>query len=93
MELANRDTRGFCKEIRLTKATKSKLPHFVDEIDGECKFAEMWQHQFRHRFNCMKNSKSNFHVNVGSVEFEPFFRRGDLFTERKPWQKKVSRRR
>ena len=31
----------------------------------------MWQLQFRHRFNCIENSKLNFHVNVWSVEFEP----------------------
>ena len=31
----------------------------------------MWQHQFRHRFNCIENLKSNFHANVESVEFEP----------------------
>ena len=70
-KLANRDTRGFWKEIRSTKATKSKLPHAVDEIEGEREIAEKWQHQFRHRFNCIENSKSKFHVNVGSVEFEP----------------------
>ena len=70
-KLANRDTKGFWKEIRSTKATKSKLPHAVDEIEGECEIAEMWQDQFRHRFNCIENSKSNLHVNVGSVEFEP----------------------
>ena len=63
-EFTNRDTRGFWKEIRSTKAIKSKLPHAVDEIESECEIAEMWQHQFRHGFNCIENSKSNFHVNV-----------------------------
>ena len=33
-KLADRDTRGFWKEIRSTKATKSKLPHAVDEIES-----------------------------------------------------------
>ena len=70
-KLANKDTKGFWKENRSTKATKSKLPHAVDESEGECKIAEMWQHQFRHNFICIENSKSNFHVNVGSVEFDP----------------------
>ena len=28
------------------KATKSKLPNTVDEIEGECEIAQMWQHQF-----------------------------------------------
>ena len=31
----------------------------------------MWQYQFRYRLNCIENSNSNIHVNVGSVEFEP----------------------
>ena len=31
-KLAKMDTRGFGKEIRSTKTTKSKLPHAVDEI-------------------------------------------------------------
>ena len=53
-KLANRDTRGFWKEIRSTKATKSKLLHAVDEIEGECEITEMWQHQFRHWFNCIE---------------------------------------
>ena len=56
-KLADRDTRGFREEIRSTKATKSKLPHAVDGIEGECEIAEMWQHQFRHKFNCIENSK------------------------------------
>ena len=56
-KLANRDTKGIEKEIRSTKATKSKLPQAVDEIEGECEIAKMWQHQFRHRFNCIENSK------------------------------------
>ena len=70
-KLVNRDTRGFWKEIRSTKATKSKLPNAVDEIEDEYEIAEMWQHQFRHRFNRIVNLKSNFHVNVRSVEYEP----------------------
>ena len=70
-KLANRDTRGFWGEIRSTRATKSKLLHAVVEIEGECEYAETWQHQFRHRFNCIGNSKSNFYINIGSVEFEP----------------------
>ena len=53
-KLANRDTRGFWKQMRSTKAAKSKFPHAVDEIEGECEIAEMWQHQFRHRFNLFK---------------------------------------
>ena len=31
----------FWKVIRLTKATKSKLPHAVDEYEGECEVAEL----------------------------------------------------
>ena len=38
------------KKITSTKATKSKLSHAVDEIEDELEIAEMWQHQFRHRF-------------------------------------------
>ena len=72
-KLASRYTRGFWKEFRLMKATKSKLPHAVDESEGESEIAEMWQHEFRHRFNCIAKSKSNFHVNVGLMEFEPLF--------------------
>ena len=45
-----------------TKATKSKVLHAVDEIEGECEITE-------HRFTCIEKSKSNFHVNVGPVEF------------------------
>ena len=71
MKLANLDTREFSKEIRSTKATESKLSHGVDEVEGECEIAEMWQHQFRHRFNGIENSKTNVCVNVGSVEFKP----------------------
>ena len=70
-KLPNKDIRGFWKEIRSSKATKSKRPHAVDEIEGEYGISEMWQHQFRHRFNGEETSKSGFHVNVGSVEFEP----------------------
>ena len=54
-KLANWDTRGFWKEISSTKATKSKLPHAVDEIEGKHEVAERWQHQFRHRFKCIEN--------------------------------------
>ena len=54
-KLANRDSRGFWKEIRLAKATKSKLPHAVDEIESKFEFAEMLQHQFRQRLNCIAN--------------------------------------
>ena len=67
-KFASRDPRGFWEEIRSMKATKSKLSHAVDEVEGECELAEMWQYQFRHKFNCIENSKSNLHVNVGSVE-------------------------
>ena len=70
-KLAKRDTRGLWKEIRSTKITRSKLPHAVDRIEGKCEIAEMWQHHFRHWLNCIENTKSNFHVDVGSVEFEP----------------------
>ena len=56
-KLAKRDTRGFRKEIRSTIGTMFKLPHVVDEIEGGCKIAEMWQHQFRHWFNFIENSK------------------------------------
>ena len=62
--------RGFWKKIRSTKATKFKLPYAVDETEGECERGELWKHQFRHRFKCYENSKSNFHVNAGSVDFE-----------------------
>ena len=34
-KLANRDTRGFWKEVRSTKAAKSKLTTAVDENEGE----------------------------------------------------------
>ena len=40
-KLAIRDTRCFWKEIKSKKATKSKLPQAVDEIEGECEIAEM----------------------------------------------------
>ena len=43
----------------------------MDEFEGQFEIAEMWEHQFRHRLNFIENSKSNSHVNVGSVEFEP----------------------
>ena len=56
-KLANRDTRGFWKELRSTKATKSKLPHAVDGIECESENAEMWEHQLRYRFNCIENPK------------------------------------
>ena len=59
-KLANMNTRGLWKEIRSTKATKSKVPHAVEEIEGEFEIAEMRQHQFRHTFNDIEKSKSNF---------------------------------
>ena len=65
----SRETRVKPK-IKLTKATKSKLPHAVDETEGECEINEVWQHQFRQRFNCIESSKSNFHINAALVEFE-----------------------
>ena len=43
----------------------------MNDFEGECEIAEMCQNQFRHTLNCMENSKSNFHVNVGSIEIEP----------------------
>ena len=58
--LAYKDARGFWKEIRSTKATKSKFPHAVNETEGEFEFAEMCQYQFRLMFNCIENSKSVF---------------------------------
>ena len=56
VKLAYRDTRGFSKEIRSTKVTYSKLPHVVYEIEGECEFEEILQHQLRYRLNCIDNS-------------------------------------
>ena len=50
-KLANRDITGFQKDNRSTKATKSKLPQAVDQIEGECEFSELWQHQIRHNNN------------------------------------------
>ena len=56
MKIVYKDTRGFWKEIRPTEATNNKLPHAVDEIEGECEIEDIWQHQFRYRLKCIDNS-------------------------------------
>ena len=50
-KLANREIMVVWKEVRSTKAIKSKFPQVVGEIEGKCEIAEMWQRQFIHRFN------------------------------------------
>ena len=74
-KLANRDTRCFWKAIRSIKAAQSNFTYAVDENQGQSEIAGKWQHQCRHRFICIENSKSNFHVYVWSVEIEPFSRK------------------
>ena len=38
-KLANRNIRGFSQDIRSTNATKSKLPHALDETGAQCENA------------------------------------------------------
>ena len=86
-KFGNRDIRDFWNEIRPTKATKSKPPHAVDEIEGECEISEMCLHQFSHRFNCNEKLKIRYSGKLWVGGIWAIVHGGDLFFERKAWQK------
>ena len=51
------DTTGFCKDIRSTNATKSKLSNAVDETEGEC---SCMKYDFFHRLFFKLKKERNF---------------------------------
>ena len=55
----------FEKKIRSTNATKSKLPHAVDETEGECENPEMWHHRSKQRLNFYRKLEIKFSRKCG----------------------------